>query len=492
MQWRARPLRALLLFSSMLVAGCASMDPAETPEAPEPRFAGSLSAGEIRGERAGQLMGALEARVLQAFPRATWSNSKASEADIVVDLTTYSAHVTEARSTQEQKTCRRWSEPDKDAKSTLQRLASRNCLDWQVQNIPCVTRRYELDVQFRARDRQGGRLIVSDRKAAVGSDRQCGEGTPAVAPLQARVETEVASWATGLLRQPLVQFDSARAIAAGLQPAAAAMAASTALAAATTPTLQLLAPATAPTTSQASPQVPLAQPSASVASGQAHALVIGNAAYPGSARLANPLNDSQAISRKFAELGFAVTRIDDGNREALVRGLSQFQRKAASSQITVLYYSGHGMQIDGINYLLPVDVDINKPASLKLQAVSLDTVIGDYLPGKVRIVFLDACRDNPAASSTVRGFNRGLAPIQAPTGTLIAFATRDGGVAEDGTGKHSPFTQALLDLIAEPEDISLVLRKVRDKVMRDTSGRQQPWEYGSLSGGSLIFSRLVR
>ena len=81
--------------------------------------------------------------------------------------------------------------------------------------------------------------------------------------------------------------------------------------------------------------------------------------------------------------------------------------------------------------------------------------------------------------------------MQAPAGTLIAYATRDGGVAEDGTGRHSPFTQALLDLIAEPEDISLVLRKVRDRVMRETGGRQQPWEYGSLGGGALVFSRLA-
>ena len=108
----------------------------------------------------------------------------------------------------------------------------------------------------------------------------------------------------------------------------------------------------------------------------------------------------------------------------------------------------------------------------------------------MNILVLDACRDNPAVSSGFRGFGRGLAPIQAPTGTLIAYATRDGGVAEDGTGKHSPYTQALLDVIDQPEDISLLLRRVRDKVMKDTAGRQQPWEYGSLSGGELVLSRL--
>jgi uncharacterized caspase-like protein len=149
------------------------------------------------------------------------------------------------------------------------------------------------------------------------------------------------------------------------------------------------------------------------------------------------------------------------------------------------------MQIDGVNYLLPTDINLAQPSTLRLQGVSVNSVVDAYLPGRTRLVFLDACRDNPGLTAQTRGARRGLAPIDAPQGTLISYATRDGGVAEDGAGQHSPFTQALLELITEPEDISLVLRKVRDRVMGATAGRQQPWEYGSLSGGALVLPRLV-
>ena len=478
---------AALALVALTMFGCATTEPTEVREEPDPRFTGSIAPGEVRGERSAQMLGVVESRLLQAFPRASWLVSRSAAADVLLDFNIYSARTTESRSTQENRTCRRWSEPDRDAKSTLQKLASRSCVDWQVQQIPCVTRKHEIDVQMRARQRGSDRLVLSERKLASSTDRRCGSDTPPTAALQAQAETEVAIWATALLRPVLAELATRQ------------LATSSATSSATNAGVaQVLAtPASEPvlSTPAATPVVPPPSLSAIAAVAptravEAHALVIGNANYPGSARLANPINDAQAIAQKFAELGFQVSRIDDGDRDALVRGLSQFQTKAAASQITVLYYSGHGMQIDGVNYLIPVNIEMNKPATLKLQALPLDTIVDTYLPGRTRIVFLDACRDNPALASNVRGFSRGLAPMQVPTGTLIAYATRDGGVAEDGTGRHSPFTQALLDLIAEPEDISLILRRVRDRVMRDTSGRQQPWEYGSLSGGSLVFSRL--
>lgn len=463
---------ASALALALLLTACASTEPQVVKEEPDPRFSGVISPGEVRGERSAQVLGALEARLLQAFPRANWLVGKSAQADLVLDVNVYSAKTTESRSSQEQRLCRRWSDPDKDAKGTLQRMASRSCLDWQVQQIPCLNRRYELDVQVRARQRGAERILASDRKVAASSDRQCGSDIPSSAALQASAEAEIAAWTTTLLRPVLAELAAPSNVTmAPLNPAGPKLEAVSSAAP------QQSAAAALPTVSTARPV-------------EAHALVIGNAGYPGSARLVNPLNDAQAVARKFAELGFQVSRIDDADRETLVRGLSLFQQRAASSQITVLYYSGHGMQIDGMNYLMPVNIDINKPGTLKLQALPLDTIVESYLPGRTRIVFLDACRDNPSVSGSVRGFSRGLAPIQAPAGTLIAYATRDGGVAEDGTGQHSPFTQALLDLIAEPEDISLILRRVRDRVMRETSGRQQPWEYGSLSGGSLVLSRL--
>jgi uncharacterized caspase-like protein len=116
--------------------------------------------------------------------------------------------------------------------------------------------------------------------------------------------------------------------------------------------------------------------------------------------------------------------------------------------------------------------------------------VEQYLPGKTKLVFLDACRDNPLLTAGVRGVSKGLAPINVSEGTLISYATKDGQTAEDGSGRNSPFTAALLEHIDEPRDIGVVLRKVREKVMQRTNGRQQPWEYGSLTGGELVLSKI--
>jgi hypothetical protein len=222
---------------------------------------------------------------------------------------------------------------------------------------------------------------------------------------------------------------------------------------------------------------------------RAHALVIGNAAYPGSARLQNPVNDAQGVSEKLRSLGFVVTTVTDANRSRLLQAFSQFSRSAATSDVSVLYYSGHGVQIDGMNYMLPTDIDNADALQATLQGVSLNTVVENFLPGKARLVFLDACRDNPLRVAGTRSIAKGLAPISVAQGTLIAYSTRDGQVALDGLGgRYSPFTQALIEHLSDPSDIGVVLRKVREKVMQRTNGRQQPWEYGSLTGGELVLS----
>jgi uncharacterized caspase-like protein len=225
----------------------------------------------------------------------------------------------------------------------------------------------------------------------------------------------------------------------------------------------------------------------------AHALVIGNAAYPGSGRLDNPINDSRAISAKLRSLGFKVTEVEDANRAKLVNALSQFSRSAASADLSILFYSGHGVQLLGTNYILPTDIDQSDLAQATIQGLSLDTVIGQFLPGKTKLVFLDACRDNPlyqlAASKSI---SKGLAAISVAEGTLIAYATKDGQVASDGGrgAKNSPFTKALLEHLSDPDDISVVLRRVREKVKIATGGKQVPWEYGSLTGGALVLSAI--
>jgi hypothetical protein len=222
----------------------------------------------------------------------------------------------------------------------------------------------------------------------------------------------------------------------------------------------------------------------------AHALVIGNSAYSGGAKLANPQNDAKSVSSKLRELGFKVTEVVDADRVKLVTSLSTFAATAQSADLTMLFYAGHGVQISGTNYMLPVDLNMNDLSQVPLQGVSLSSVVEQYLPGKTKLVFLDACRDNPLMQTASRSVSRGLAPINVSEGTLISYSTKDGQVAQDGDGKNSPFTKALLDHLDDPEDIAVVLRKVREQVMKNTGGKQQPWEYGSLTGGSLVLSAI--
>jgi uncharacterized caspase-like protein len=185
-----------------------------------------------------------------------------------------------------------------------------------------------------------------------------------------------------------------------------------------------------------------------------------------------------------------VTEVVDADRLKLVTSLSTFATTAQSADLTLLFYAGHGVQISGTNYMLPVDLNMNDLAQVPLQGVSLSSVVEQYLPGKTKLVFLDACRDNPLMQTASRSVSRGLAPINVSEGTLIAYSTKDGQVAQDGDGKNSPFTKALLDHLDDPEDIAVVLRKVREHVMKNTGGKQQPWEYGSLTGGSLVLSAI--
>ena len=222
-----------------------------------------------------------------------------------------------------------------------------------------------------------------------------------------------------------------------------------------------------------------------------YALVIGNSQYQ-SGRLGNSLNDASLMAAKLRGLGFNVTYAPDLNRKSFMSTLMNFSEKARDADVTVFYYSGHGMQLGGVNYLLPTDMDFrSKEDIVAIDGISLNDVIRRNLPGKSKIVFLDACRTKPFKSSTATFANHGLAPMNVPRGTLISFATKDGGVAFDGPeGKNSPYTGALATLIGEKEDIAILLRNVRDDVLKATQGKQEPWEYGSLSGGKLVLSNI--
>lgn len=240
-----------------------------------------------------------------------------------------------------------------------------------------------------------------------------------------------------------------------------------------------------------------AQPAAAPAPRlRARALVIGNGKYQNLGTLPNPPNDAKAMADKLRQFGIEVDLVLDANRSTLVKSLTDYQAKAAGYDINIFFYAGHGLQVDGINYVVPVEMEGSgaTAGSVKLNAVSLNDAL-EYLPARTRLVFLDACRDNPLSRSmraTRSSAVAGLAPVNASSGTLVAYATKDGSVAEDGRGANSPYTTALLAHLDAEEDIAIVLRRVRQSVLSSTGQRQEPWEYGSLVGDQLVLSRLAR
>ncbi len=229
---------------------------------------------------------------------------------------------------------------------------------------------------------------------------------------------------------------------------------------------------------------------------RARALIIGNGKYSHLGSLPNPVNDAQAMADKLKKFGIEVDLVLDADRGALVRALGDYQAKAADYDVNILFYAGHGLQVDGINYVVPVEMVASgaTSGSVKLNAVSLNDAL-EYLPARTRVVFLDACRDNPLSRSlraSRSSSSAGLAPVNTTSGTLVAYATKDGSTAEDGRGRNSPYTSALLEHLDADEDIAIVLRRVRQAVLSSTDRRQEPWEYGSLVGDQLVLSRLAR
>ena len=229
---------------------------------------------------------------------------------------------------------------------------------------------------------------------------------------------------------------------------------------------------------------------AQVAQGRV-ALVIGNSNYQSVPALPNPANDAFAMSESLRRLGFVVQEGIDLDAAGMTSTLRSFGALAETADVALVFYAGHGIQVDGQNYMLPVDASLRRERDLNYEAVPLDLILSEVSQArKLAIVILDACRDNPFAGqlqeamgptrSTAIG--RGLGRVDAPADTLVAFATRDGSVAEDGAGFNSPFTTALLTHLGEPGvEIGHYFRKVRDTVISSTNGRQEPFVYGSLS-----------
>lgn len=214
------------------------------------------------------------------------------------------------------------------------------------------------------------------------------------------------------------------------------------------------------------------------------ALVIGNSGYL-KAPLANPRNDARAMAQSLAQVGFNVKTLIDADQQAMRAAVLAFGRELrVSDSVGVFYYAGHGVQVDGENYLIPVGADIADANEVALAGVSLTELLKtmERAESRLNIAILDACRDNPYPART-RSTARGLAPVQSPAGTLIAFATGPGEVALDGSGANSPYSAALAANILEVGiPLEETFRRTRRKVLEATGNKQVPWEHSSLTG----------
>ena len=218
------------------------------------------------------------------------------------------------------------------------------------------------------------------------------------------------------------------------------------------------------------------------------ALVIGNAVYAHAPRLANPLNDASDIGAALSRLGYAVTKLENAEYDAMRRGLRAFTRAASGAEAAVVFYAGHGIEVDKRNFLVPVDARLSSDREVEFETVPLDLVARAVEGASgLGLVILDACRDNPFAAAMqragpTRSIGRGLARVEPAGEMLIAYAARGGTVASDGTGRNSPYTEALLAHLEEPGlEVGLMFRKVRDAVLKATGRKQEPFVYGSLS-----------
>lgn len=230
-----------------------------------------------------------------------------------------------------------------------------------------------------------------------------------------------------------------------------------------------------------SPQT--AEPGASAVAEQRIALVIGNGTYE-TGPLRNPVNDARAMGGMLRDLGFEVTLRENLDQKEMKREIYSFGQRLLKGGVGLFYYAGHGMQVNGRNYLIPVGARMEHEKQVEFEAVDAGAVLAemDNARNRLNIVVLDACRDNPFARS-FRSTVQGLATMNAPSGTLIAYATAPGSVANDGPGENGVYTGELIKTLQTPGlKIEDVFKQVRSGVRESTQGKQIPWESSSLEG----------
>ncbi|HEY7644472.1 MAG TPA: caspase family protein, partial [Hyphomicrobiales bacterium] len=229
--------------------------------------------------------------------------------------------------------------------------------------------------------------------------------------------------------------------------------------------------------------------------GRRVALVIGNGGYKTVGSLPNPTRDAAAVAAQLKQIGFEVIDRYDLDEKAMRSALREFESKVAGADWALVYYAGHGMEMDGRNWLIPIDANLERATDVADEAVELERVLERVREAKrLRIVILDACRNNPFLSRMVmaggraRAVQRGLADIEPEHGEVVFYSARHGTTAEDGASQHSPFTTALLKhLGTEGLEISLFFRKVTSDVLASTTPKQQPFVYGSIPADDFYF-----
>ncbi len=222
------------------------------------------------------------------------------------------------------------------------------------------------------------------------------------------------------------------------------------------------------------------------------ALIVANAAYQNTSPLKNPVNDGKLMAETLESMGFKVTLATDLDGKAMKRAMLEFGRALrASDSVGLFYYAGHAIQVAGENYLIPVDANLQDETEIGIEGVDVNDFLAtmNQAQSRIKIVVLDACRNNPFPA-TSRSGTRGLAIVRAPTGTLIAYSTSPGEVALDGTSDNSPYALALAGAmkVETGKPIELVFRQARVAVLETTEGLQTPWDLSSITGDFVLAS----
>lgn len=255
--------------------------------------------------------------------------------------------------------------------------------------------------------------------------------------------------------------------------------------------------ATQPEAAKPTTAHPLPSATAAAPTGNRIALVIGNSAYRNVPALTNPGRDANAVAAALRASGFRTVQLQsDLTRETLTTALHKFASEADRADWAVVYYAGHGIEVNGTNYLIPTDATLAIDRDVEFEAVPLDRVMSAVGGAKrLRLVLLDACRDNPFANKMkrsvgTRSVGRGLASVEPEAGTLVVFAAKAGQVASDGTDGNSPFVASLVKRMSTPGlEVRRLFDYVRDDVLDATRRQQQPFSYGSLPGSEDYYFR---